>query len=454
MYKFRKEQVLEPAFLTKLIRRFKQEYLPRFEKDQKYYTVETEIHKRTMADGKPNNRLAHGFCRYISNMATSYFMGKPIRYIVKDDGYKEALKKVFKNNHINALNFEVSKEASKKGIGFYLIFINEKSQLRMKKMDAESIIPVYSPLLDEFLEAAVRIWSEQDIDGAVVAEYADVYDDTYIYHFRCGKGEMEYHMEGEPELHMLADIPVIVVWNNEDRLGDFEPHISLNDAYDSAQSDTGNDMDYFTDAYLAISGASEIMMEGLTGDEDDEEKENRAAKSLRRNRILFLDENGQAQWLVKQVNDAASENYKSRLYKDIFFLSQVPALSDESFAGNLSGVAIKYKLIGLEELAIMKENQFCSAQTKMIEIITEYLNTKSNKSWDADTVEQKYDRNFTENLAEMIENAAKLEGITSKETQLGMLPSDIVDDTAKELARLKMEALDAENLTQVDTGGL
>lgn len=454
MYKFRKEQVLEPAFLTKLIRRFKQEYLPRFEKDQKYYTVETEIHKRTMEDGKPNNRLAHGFCRYISNMATSYFMGKPIRYIVKDDGYKEALKKVFKNNHINALNFEVSKEASKKGIGFYLIFINEKSQLRMKKMDAESIIPVYSPLLDEFLEAAVRIWSEQDIDGAVVAEYADVYDDTYIYHFRCGKGEMEYHMEGETEPHMLADIPVIVVWNNEDRLGDFEPHISLNDAYDSAQSDTGNDMDYFTDAYLAISGASEIMLEGLTGDEEDEEKENRAAKSLRKNRILFLDEKGQAQWLVKQVNDAASENYKSRLYKDIFFLSQVPALSDESFAGNLSGVAIKYKLIGLEELAIMKENQFCSAQTKMIEIITEYLNTKGNKSWDADTVEQKYDRNFTENLAEMIENAAKLEDIVSKETQLDILPSDIVDDTAKELARLKKEALDAENLTKVDTGDL
>ena len=454
MYKFRKEQVLEPAFLTKNIKRFKQEYLPRFEKDQKYYKVETEIRNRTMEDGKPNNKLAHGFCRYISNMATSYFMGKPIRYIVKDDGYKEALAEVFKNNYINALNFEVSKEASKKGIGFYLIFINEKSQLRMKKMDAESLIPVYSPLLDEFLEAAVRIWTEYDIDGALEAEYADVYDDSNIYHYCCKKGEMEYSLTGGPEAHMLSDIPVIVVWNNEDRLGDFEPHISLNDAYDNAQSDTGNDMDYFTDAYLAISGASEIMLESLSGDEGDEEKENRAAKSLRKNRILFLDEKGQAQWLVKQINDAASENYKNRLYKDIFFLSQVPALSDESFAGNLSGVAIKYKLIGLEELAIMKENQFRSAQTKMISIITEYLNTKGNQSWDADTVEQKYDRNFTENLAEMIENAAKLEGVVSKETQLNMMPSDIVSDTAEELERLRREALEADMLPRVDISGL
>ncbi len=281
-----------------------------------------------------------------------------------------------------------------------------------------------------------------------------MYDDSNIYHYCCKKGEMEYSLTGGPEAHMLSDIPVIVVWNNEDRLGDFEPHISLNDAYDNAQSDTGNDMDYFTDAYLAISGASEIMLESLSGDEGDEEKENRAAKSLRKNRILFLDEKGQAQWLVKQINDAASENYKNRLYKDIFFLSQVPALSDESFAGNLSGVAIKYKLIGLEELAIMKENQFRSAQTKMISIITEYLNTKGNQSWDADTVEQKYDRNFTENLAEMIENAAKLEGVVSKETQLNMMPSDIVSDTAEELERLRREALEADMLPRVDISGL
>ena len=79
MYKFSKEQVLDPEFLTKLVTRFKKEYLPRFRKDQKCYEVKMEILKRRMTDGKPNNKLAHGFCRYITNMATSYFAGKPIR---------------------------------------------------------------------------------------------------------------------------------------------------------------------------------------------------------------------------------------------------------------------------------------------------------------------------------------------------------------------------------------
>lgn len=454
MYKFKKEQVLDPVFLTKLVWRFRNEYVPRFENAQNYYRVRTKIEKRTMEDGKPNNRLAHGFCRYITNMATSYFAGKPIRYLLKDgdndaasEEYKKSLGEVFESNHIDALNFEVAKEASKKGVGFYLLFINEDTRLRIKKMDAESFIPIYSVSLDEFLEAAVHIWAEYDIEGTLKAEYADVYDDQYIYHYKRENGDVVYKECGIKEWHMLGDVPVIVVWNNDDQLGDFEPHISLNDAYDNAQSDTANDMDYFTDAYLCVAGASDLVEEGLSGEGNDEDS--KAVKNLRKNRILFLDEHGQAQWLVKQTNDTANENYKNRLYKDIFFLSQVPALSDESFAGNLSGIAIKYKMIGLEELAIMKENHFRPAQTKMIKIITNYLNLLKNKKWDSDRIEQKYDRNFVENVADLIKNITDLEGIISKKTQLDMLPASIVADTDKEIEKIQEEALQSEKIPKV-----
>ncbi len=464
MYRFSKEQVLDPVFLTKLIRRFQSEQVPRFKRCEDYYRVQTRILQRTMTDGKPNNKLAHGFCRYITNMATSYFAGKPVRYIFKDDEsgdltaeeYKDAVLDVFQDNYIDSLNFEVSKEASKKGIGFYLIFSNEFSNLRIKKMDAEAMIPVYSPSLDEFLEAAVRIWSEYDIDGTLLTKYADVYDDTYIYHFKQEDGDIVYKLYRVPEPHYMKDIPVIIVWNNEEQLGDYEPVITLNDAYDNAQSDTANDMDYFTDAYLCITGASSMVEDALTGDLDDDgdDEGRRAAVNLRKNRLLFLDEHGQAQWLTKNVNDAANENYKNRLYKDIFFLSQVPALTDENFSGNLSGIAIKYKMTGLEELAIMKENRMRSAQTKMLRIITDFLNMKMNKKWDPDTVEQKYDRNFIENASDVITDVKNLEGIVSRETQLDMMPNSIVPDTAVELDRQKQEAMDAEQLPKVDLSSI
>lgn len=456
MYKFKRDQVLEPVFLTKLVARFKAEYIPRYEKAQKYYEVKTEILKRTMTDGKPNNRLAHGFCRYITNMATSYFAGKPIRYQVADNEYKKALQDVFDKNYIDSLNFEVSKEASKKGIGFLLMFLNESGQLRIKKMDAECIIPVYSTSLDEFLEAAVHIWAERDIDGNLLYEYADVYDDTYIYHYRR-RSDADYYEAAEGagrEPHFMGDIPVIVVWNNEEQLGDFEPHISLVDAYDKAQSDTGNDQEYFTDAYLCIAGASEILEAGLTGKDDGEGSNGKAIREFRKNKILLLDEKGQAQWLVKNVNDTAAENYKNRLYKDIFFLAQVPALSDESFAGNLSGIAIKYKLIGLEELSIMKENRFRSAQTKMLRIITEYLNTRMNKSWDPDTVEQDYERNFIENTSDIIDDVKNLDSIVSRQTQLEMLPNSVVEDAGEEMKQIRKETLEDEDLPKADVSML
>lgn len=464
MYRFSKEQVLDPVFLTKLIRRFKSEQVPRFIKAQRYYEVKTEILNRTMTDGKPNNKLAHGFCRYITNMATSYFAGKPIRYVftpADEDSkqevelYKKTVQDVFKANYIDSLNFEVAKESSKKGIGFYLLFSNEEADIRIKKMDAETFIPIYSTSLDEFLEAAVHIWSEYDINGLLVAEYADVYDEEQIHHFKRLSGEIVYSQSDISETHMMGDIPVIVVWNNEEQMGDYEPVITLNDAYDNAQSDTANDMDYFTDAYLCIAGASSMLEDALTDDGDDGEGDGRnAAVNLRKNRILFLDDNGQASWLTKNVNDAANENYKDRLYKDIFFLSQVPALTDENFSGNLSGIAIKYKMTGLEELAIMKENRMRSAQTKMIRIITHFLNTKMNKSWDPDVVEQKYDRNFVDNISDIITDVRNIDGIVSRETQLDMLPLSVVSDTSAEIERQKKEAAEAENLPKVDINDL
>lgn len=132
----------------------------------------------------------------------------------------------------------------------------------------------------------------------------------------------------------------------------------------------------------------------------------------------------------------------------MFFLSQVPALSDESFAGNLTGIAIKYKLIGLEELAIEKENKFRAAQKKKLKLITSFINLKNNTNYDANEIEQKYERNFIDNLTDIIENVTKLEGVTSKHTQLSMLP--MVKDVEDELDTIIAEKKKDEDSGKID----
>lgn len=449
MYKFNKEQVLAPDFLTKLIRKFKSREQKKYHKAQRYYKSENDIHKRKTSDLKNNNKIAHGFARYMTNMATSYFIGKPIRYVTPDKEHQEALEKILKANYIDAVNFEVSKEASKKGIGFLILYINDQSQLRIKKFDADEIIPVFSDVLDEYLECAIRLAEDWDIDGKLVHQHAYVYDDTYIYHYQRSDTTSDYKevIEDRQE-HMLDDVPVICILNNGEGMGDYEPCYDLIDAYDRAQSNSANDDDYFSDAYLAIVGAGGGLEDALCSD-GEEEASDKEAKNLRENKLLFLDENGQAYFIQKNTNDTAAENYKNRLFRDLFFLSQIPSLTDENFSGNLTGVAIRYKLTGLEELAIMKENGFRPAQHKMLKMITAYINMIQDKHYDPNSIEQKYERNFVDNDTEAIDNAAKLENIVSKETQISTLPQKIVSNALEELERMRREQMENEQLPYV-----
>ena len=448
MYKFSIEQVKDPVILTKLVKKFKARERRRFNKAQRYYEVKNDIYSRKMSDLKENNKIAHGFARYITNMATAYFIGKPIRYSVDDEAYQEALDDVLNKNYINMLNYEVSKEASKKGIGFLLLYVNEEGKLKIKKCSAEEIIPVFSTSLGEYLECAVRLSEEYDIDGKFLKESADVYDKERIYHYERTNRASDFEFISD-EMHLLSDVPVIVIKNNEEMIGDYETQYSIINGYDKGQSNTGNDVDYFADSYLAIVGAGGGLESIGSGDEDEDGK--RAAKNLKENKLLFLDEGGQAFFIEKNPNDTATENYKNRLFKDLFFLSQVPALTDENFSGNLTGVAIRYKLTGLEELAIMKENNFQAAQHKMLKLITDYINTIQNKNYDPEQVTQKYTRNFIDNDSETISNATQLENVVSKETQLNMLPQNIVDNAQEELDRITAERIREEKLPLVST---
>lgn len=446
MYKFKTEQVQEEDFLTKLVDMFLSTKAKKYKKLEDYYRNKNKILERQMDSGKPNNKLAHSYCRYITNMATSYFLGKPVQYNAEDEAYLDALKNVYRRNYINSLNFELSKEASKKGISFEIMFIDEKGNLEEQKLSAEEVIPVYSPVLGEFLECAIRIWSDYDIDGNMIKQSAElITKNDIITYEREAEGALFRLVDART--HYFSDVPVIVVWNNEEQIGDYEPVIPSVDAYDKAMSDTANDSENFADAYLCVVGAGGGLEEAAEG--DDEEAE-RAAYRMRQNRMMFLDEKGQAYWLTKNVNDSSQEHYKDRLKNDIFFLSQVPALSDESFAGNLTGVAIKYKLIGLEELTIMKENRFEAALRKRDKLVTEYLNLTMNQNWDAGEVEHKFERNFIENEGDLIEDASKLEGVVSKRTQLKRLPSSVVGDIDEEMEQMETEKLKDEGFLEVE----
>ena len=247
-----------------------------------------------------------------------------------------------------------------------------------------------------------------------------------------------YSMDGDSvtlideQQHPFKDIPIIRYINNADETGDYEPVLTLIDAYDKIQSDTANDFEELTDSFLSVSGVT---------------LEPEQALKLKEMKVFnFPDANGKVEFVTKSVNDSALENFKTRLDKDIHKNSYTPNMSDENFVGNSSGVSMAYKLQGLEFLTGVKEQKFKKGLLRRVELLSNVLSIRANQQMNFTDVEFIFTRNNPKNLVEIVEMATDLTGIISNETQLDLLPMVDKDQELKRLEQEKKQQSEEMNL--------
>ena len=155
-------------------------------------------------------------------------------------------------------------------------------------------------------------------------------------------------------------------------------------------------------------------------------------------RVINFDEDAEkmiVDFLQKPDGDTTQEHLIDRLERLIFQIGMVADISDENF-GTSSGIALKYKLQAMSNLAKTKERKFNSGMNRRYMLI--FSNPVSGMLKD-DWVKVKpvFTRNFPANVLEETQIAGNLEGITSKRTQLGTL--SIVDNVDEELKRIEEE---------------
>lgn len=408
--------------ISKLIDFHKSYMLPRYKKLKRYYKLHHDIEERTMEDAtKPNNKLIHDYPGYIVNMATGYFLGKPVAYSSKSDNsnYLNVLQKIFDYNDESDENAEIEKTCSIQGEAFEIMFQDEDANTRFVQVPNEQIIVVYDTTLDPKLKVAIRYYDVIDQDNNTTTK-VEVYTKDKISYYTLQAG-LTYVLDDEIE-HYFGEVPVIHYINNAEQIGDFERVITLIDAYDKQQSNTQNDFDYFTDAYLLLVNLSD------TDDSD--------VTDMKNNRIIKVEDGGDARWLIKEINDTALENYKNRLNKDIHKFSNIPDLSDEAFAGDLSGVAIRFKLFCLEQIASMKERKFKKALQRRIELITNILNIKGG-NYNYTDIDMSFTRNIPTNTTELVNMVTQLKGTLSEQTLVAQLP--FITDPQAEIKKVKKE---------------
>lgn len=420
MYRINNIEQLTPELIRRIVLKFQQNDLPRLDKLKNYYLNKTAILLRTQSDAsKPNNKIVNPYAQYITDTLTGYFMGEPVSYQSNDD--IEALKMIFEYNDEQDENTELAKSASIFGTAWELLYVDEAGDIRFCDIDTREVIPIYSDTVADELIAVIRYRKEYDVIQDKEVCYLDVYSSDRIVYYKADVTVSTLDFLNE-QTHSFGCVPFVEYKNNEDRTGDFEGVMSLIDAYDIMQSDELNDFEYFCDAYLALYG--------YTADSDD-------VAQMKANRVLLMDEGTKAEWLVKSGDSAGIETIKKRIEEDIHKFSKTPDANDDSFGSNTSGVAMKYKLLGTENLGSLKERKFKKGLEERIYIISQYLKLVSQLSFDPLAVDIIFTRNLPVNEDDLATMISSLNGIVSKRTLVAQLP--FVEDPDQEIEQLNKE---------------
>lgn len=332
----------------------------------------------------------------------------------------EYLSQLFEYNDESDENTELAKSASIYGIAFEQLYVDEDGVLRFKILPTIDCVPIYDTTIENNLLYFIRYFEEEDIVTETKHYQVEVIDEEKTSIYRSD-GMMTTLTLIEEVPHYFGMVPIAIYKNNEEEYGDFERVIDLIDAYDLMESDTLNDFEYFTDAYLALYG--------FTADAED-------IKTMKRNRVLLMDEGTSAEWLIKNNSDNNIENTKNRLDNDIHKFSFCPNMSDENFASNASGVAIKFKTMGTENLVSIKERKFKRGLQQRLELISMIAGILGSQ-FDWRSVNIVFTRNLPTNDVDIAEIVNSLKDVVSQETLLAQIP--FIDDVQEEMEKIKRE---------------
>lgn len=367
---------------------------------------------------KPDNRIVVNFAKYIVDTMIGFFIGIPIKVNSHDKRVAEYLNLLDQYNDQDDNNAELARICSIYGKGYEVYYNDESGQVAIMYLNPLEGFMVY----DETVLQKPRYFVSYTVDSDGY-KHGEVRDASKIYAFN-DKGNLHFTDEKE---HGFSDIPATEFIENEERMSIFEPCYSMINAYNKAISEKANDVDYFADAYLKILGP-DLDQETLN--------------AIRDNRIINLetDEPGQAvvEFMDKPNADTTQENLINRLERLIFQNSMVANINDENF-GTSSGIALKYKLLSMSNLAKTKERKFVSGMNRRYKIIfSNPINHMAADDWLK--VEYKFTQNFPANLQEEAQIAQQLSGIVSQETQLSVL--SIVSDVKTEIEKIESEGSD------------
>lgn len=407
---------------------------------------------------------------YIINIVSGYFGGKAPDYVIKqetDDKKISIIKKLFnkiikndtskdefqimidyiKNyNDDSSFYYELVKDYFTTGACYGLQYTTNENEIVYSHVSSRQCVAIYDYSVPVQKIGLLRIWQELDEKGFSVDIVELITKDKKYYYKNSKLQPKEYKLDEDMTEDVKWKLVPALAIENPDELGFFEPALSLIDTYEQVIENNRNIFQYNDDAKLKITGYAP-QMEPQIEDPDnpgkyiDNPEYKKEIERIRKMSIFFTpDGEGDISWIIKEINDTASENHKKTLMELILMTICVPNVTDVGFTNADNASALEKKFFPLEQSIIQADKAFKKELLAMWENIVDQVNTINGTNFDFRDIQINLKRNMPTENSEMVDIALKLRELLSEETCIGLLPYDL--DVNSELKKKQQETED------------
>ena len=294
-------------------------------------------------------------CKVVADTKAAYIAGIPTTYSAAEgDDKGEAIIDLFRRQVKPQLDQEITNLCSRFGLAFEVAYI-ERSPDGGTVPKSVALSPLegfvaYDETLDPDSVFGAIHYVETD-DNGQEHHFLEVYDSHEVVRYAqsSSQGGSWGELPGSRRPHGFDRVPITEFRNNPDMIGDFEPILPLQKAINEVLSDRVRDKNRFASAMLVTQGVA-------FGDSDDEVRD--LMGKLKEDEYLALPRDATVQYLTKTFDESSVQILVDHIDAQMHKVSGIPDMTDESFASNASGVAIKYKLMALNNLAQSFVSQF------------------------------------------------------------------------------------------------
>lgn len=392
---------------------------PIYDDMYKYYKGDTQAMRNyKMVTQRSNNKVACNFIKKFIKEEVSYSVGNDVTYISKSGNENIIKDTSYYMGHWSAKHDgDVLKKMLTFGFAFELYYVDKKNQFCSRIVTPDKGY-VYEDDLGNILFFMHIFTKKFD-----TRNYIDVYDNNLIHHYNESFEEIS-----KPSPHVFGTVPVSVAQISEEREDDtiYKDIRGLQDAYETNLSDISNEISDFRNAYLFISG--------FKIEEDD-------IPGMKENGIIQIGTvDGKAVWLIKNINDQFIQNTLSTQEDKMYQLTS-HINHNEKMQSNLSGVALRSRLISLEEKCKLNQKAVTDCIANRLKMLFIFLKWLKKLDYDYRDIKLKFTPNIPQDDLVTAQIISQLGDKLSTETGLAQL--SFVENPGEEIKKIENENKDS-----------